>query len=167
MKTISRTEVFDEDPKRVFAAIDDLGVTGSHMTGSSAMMMGSKLKLEYFSKNKTGPGTKYRWTGRMMGIPMDFTVEVSKWIAGKEKSWETIGPAHLIIYLWYRMLLTIESSGYTTVAHLSITYRRPDGFFNRIISFMFADLYCNWCLKKMLGDARKALSKEQTAAVAR
>ncbi len=38
--------------------IDDLGVTGMHMTKSS-MMMGSKLNLEYLTENHTGPGSKY------------------------------------------------------------------------------------------------------------
>jgi hypothetical protein len=165
MKTLTRTEIFDEDPKRVFASIDDLGVTGSHMTGSSAMMMGSKLNLEYLSENKTGPGTKYRWTGKMMGIPMDFTVEVTKWIQGKEKSWETVGPSRLIIYSWYQMTLKLEPDGFATVAHLSITYEKPTGFFNKIISFLFADWYCHWCLRKMLGDARQALAKDRTNAI--
>jgi len=43
-------------------------------------------------------GSKYRWTGRMMGLKMDFTVTVTKWVAGIEKVWETIGEAKMIIY---------------------------------------------------------------------
>ena len=55
MKTISRTEYFVATPSQVFKAIDDLGVTGMHMTESSMMMMGSKLDLEFLTSNKTGP----------------------------------------------------------------------------------------------------------------
>jgi hypothetical protein len=100
----------------------------------------------------------------MMGIPMDFTVEVTKWIHGRKKSWETVGNASLIIYSWYRMTLIVdETRDNKTLAHLSITYRKPKGFLNRIISFLFADWYCNWCLRKMLGDARKTIALKHLA----
>jgi len=79
------------------------------MTNSSmVMMMGSKVHLSYLTKNKTGLGSIYRWTGSMMGMKMDFTVEVTKWIEGTEKVWETIGPTKLIIYSWYRMNLMVR-----------------------------------------------------------
>ena len=108
MKTIKRTEIYNAPAEKVFSCIDDLGVTGMHMTKSSAMMMGSKLKLEYLTANHTGLGSKYRWTGTMMGMKMDFTVEVTKWIEGVEKIWETIGEAKMIIYSWYRMHLFVN-----------------------------------------------------------
>lgn len=98
MKSINRIETYNATPEQVFKTIDDLGVTGMHMTRSSMMMMGSKLNLEFLTENHTGLGSRYRWTGKMMGLKMDFTVEVTKWISGKEKIWETIGEAKLIIY---------------------------------------------------------------------
>lgn len=162
MKSIERTEVYDATPERVFKCIDDLGVTGTHMTKSSAMMMGSKLNLEYLTEKHTGMGTKYRWTGKMMGMPMDFTVEVTKWIEGKEKIWETIGQPRMIIYSWYRMhLITAPKLNNGTEAALSIRYEKPKGFFNKILCFLFADWYCAWCLNQMLGDAKKMLCSGQ------
>jgi len=157
MKTISRIEKYNARPLQVFRCIDDLGVTGSHMTQSSGMMMGSKLHLNYLTKNKTGLGSKYRWTGKMMGLKMDFTVEVTKWIESKEKVWETVGPTKLIIYSWYRMQLIVNGTADGTEAELSITYKKPDGFINKILCFLFADWYCRWCLEKMLGDAKKTV----------
>ena len=91
MKTIKRIEIFNAPAEKIFDHLDDLGVTGMHMTQSSAMMMGSKLHLEFLTENHTGLGYKYRWTGKMVGMKMDFTVEVTKWIEGVEKTWETIG----------------------------------------------------------------------------
>jgi hypothetical protein len=161
MKTLSRTETFKATPELVFKTIDDLGVTGMHMTNSSMMMMGSKLKLEFLTTNKTGVGSRYRWTGKMIGLMMDFTVEVTKWINGVEKVWETIGNAQLIIYSWYRMKLQVNETNGTTEAELSISYEKPKGFFNRILCFFLADWYCRWCLKKMLGDAKKVIEKLQ------
>lgn len=157
MKTISRTEIYQATPERVFKTIDDLGVTGMHMTKSSMMMMGSKLQLEFLTQHHTGLGSRYRWTGAMMGFEMDFTVEVTRWIEGREKIWETIDDPKLIIYSWYRMELHVRPSGNGTKAELSITYEKPRGFLNRVISFFLADWYCRWCLRKMLGDAGKNL----------
>lgn len=157
MKSINRIETYNATPEQVFKTIDDLGVTGMHMTRSSMMMMGSKLNLEFLTENHTGLGSRYRWTGKMMGLKMDFTVEVTKWISGKEKIWETIGEAKLIIYSWYRMQLIILPTLNGCKAELSISYEKPKGFFNKILSFLFAGWYCKWCLKHMLGDAKKSL----------
>lgn len=132
MKIISSTYYFNAAPHTVFHTIDDLGVTGGHMTKSSTMMMGSKLHLEYLTNHHIGLNTKYHWTGKMMGIPMDFTVLVTKWISGKEKIWETIGESKLIIYSWYRMSLKLEPVANQTKAVLSIAYKRPNGFFNKL-----------------------------------
>ena len=157
MKTITRTEIYESPPDKVFHSLDDLGVTGMHMTKSSAMMMGSKLQLQYLTESHIGPGTTYRWTGNMTGMKMDFTVKVTKWIEGVEKVWETIGEAKMIIYSWYRMHLLLTIKGGITEAELSITYKRPKGWLFNILSFLFADWYCRWCLKNMLDDAKKEL----------
>ena len=162
MKTISKIETYKASPEKVFHYIDDLGVTGMHMTQSSAMMMGSKLNLEYLTPNHTGPGSRYRWTGTMMWMKMDFTVEVTKWIPGVEKTWETIGEAKMIIYSWYRMHLQVAQKDNLTLAELSITYEKPKGWVLKVISFLFADLYCRWCLKNMLRDAGHSVNNDHS-----
>jgi len=164
MKTLERTQTYYASAKDVFSSIDNLGVTGMHMTQSSPMMGGSKLNLEFLTANHTGVGSKYRWTGKMMWMPMDFTVEVIKWNPPEEKIWETIGETKIIIYSWYRMHLQVMPISDGTQAELSITYEKPKGFFNKILSYLFADWYCHWCLKKMLGDARGSL-EENTGAI--
>ncbi len=127
------------------------------MTKSSMMMMGGKLNLEFLTKNHTGLGSRYRWTGKTMGMKMDFTVEVTKWVKDEEKIWETVGKAELIIYSWFRMHLKVFPIINGTTAKLSISYKKPKGWFNEILSFLFADWYCNRCLKRILEDAKKHL----------
>lgn len=158
MKTIIKTETYQAAPGKVFHYLDDLGVTGMHMTQSSPMMMGSKLKLEYLTPHHTGPGTRYRWSGTMMGMKMDFTVEVTKWMPGVEKTWETIGEAKMIIYSWYRMHFQLSQEGNFTITKLSITYEKPNGWLLKVISFLLADWYCRWCLRNMLRDAGHAVN---------
>ena len=162
MKTIRRWKIYNAPPEKVFVYLDDLGVTGMHMTKSSAMMMGSKLRLQYLTTNHTGPGSKYRWTGKMLGMNMDFTVEVTRWNRGVEKVWETIGEAKMIIYSWYRMHLKLWKNEDKTVAELSITYEPPKGWFFKMVSFLVAAWYCNWCLKNMLDDTQKFLELRKT-----
>jgi hypothetical protein len=161
MKTITKTKTFNAPKEVVFQNLDDLGVTGSHMTHSSIMMMGSKLKLTWLTQRHNGLGSKYRWTGEMMGLTMDFTVIVTKWIESREKIWETIGECKLILYSWYRMSLNIEPGNDGTTAHLSITFRRPKPFLFKLLSFCFADLYCIWCLNKMLGAVEMRMTEKQ------
>jgi hypothetical protein len=165
MKTLSRIEKYNASPAQVFRYIDDLGVTGMHMTESSMMMMGSKLHLNFLTENKTGLGSRYRWTGSMMGLKMDFTVAVTKWIDGKEKTWETVGQTKMIIYSWYRMNLVVRTIESLTEAELSISYEKPHGFINKVLSFLFADWYCRWCLRQMLGDAKEAVEENIKASL--
>jgi predicted ATPase len=161
MKTIKRVQNYYAPAEKVFSYLDSLTVTGMHMTKSSPMMMGSKLHLEYLTVNRTGLGTKYRWSGTMMWMPMEFTVEVTKWVEGVEKVWETIGEAKMIIYSWYRMHLLVYPKENSTQAELSITYEKPKGWFAKIISFFVADWYCNRCLKNMLSDTDIAIRNEK------
>lgn len=157
MKTLSRIETFKSTPEKVFQCLDDLGVMGMHMTKSSMPMMGGKLNLEFITPHHTGLGSKYRWTGNVMWMAMDFTVEVTKWIQGKEKTWKTIGDPKVIIYSWYRMHLMVSEAPNSTQAELSISYEKPKGWFNKVICFLLGDWYCRWCLKHMLGDCKNTL----------
>ena len=157
MKTIKKIKSYQASSEAVFDCIDDLSVTGMHMTESSMPMMGGKMNLEYLSPNKTGLNTKYRWTGKVLGMSLDFTVLVTRWVKGREKSWETTGVTRMIIYSWFRMDLAVEGDHQQSTAHLSISYKRPRGFLNNILSFLLADWYCRWCLKNMLNDTEKKL----------
>ena len=71
----------------------------------------------------------------MMGFTMDFIVVVSKWIKDKEKVWETIGEAKMIILGWYQMRLLILPKGENTNAELCIAYTNPKNIFFKIIAF--------------------------------
>ncbi|MEO7482449.1 MAG: SRPBCC family protein [Ferruginibacter sp.] len=163
MKNLQKEIIIQALPEKVFAYMDNINNTGMHMTKSSKPMMGSKLELKQLSENATGLNSKFRWYGKMMGFTMDFTVVVTKWIKDKEKVWETIGQAKMIILGWYRMHLVILSSpgGPNTEVELSITYTKPKNIFFKFIAFFLAPLYANWCLNNMLQDSKKTLEANQ------
>ncbi|MEO8149142.1 MAG: SRPBCC family protein [Bacteroidia bacterium] len=157
MKNLTKDIIIYSSPEKVFAYMDNIGNTGMHMTKSSMPMMGSKLELKQLSENEAGLNSKFRWTGKMMGFSMDFTVVVTKWIRDKEKVWETIGEAKMIILGWYQMRLVISPEGENTKAELSIAYTKPKDVFFKVIAFFLAPLYANWCLNNMLNDSKKNL----------
>lgn len=157
MKSKSKNIFIHASPEEVFAQMDDFSKTGMHMSESSMMMMGSKLRLEQLSPNATGLNAKYRWYGKMMGMTMDFTEVVMKWMPPKLKEWETIGDAQIIIMRWYRMGFETVPAKNGTMVTMSIAYEPPKGWFYRLLSFLFGGLYCNWCLNNMLNDTKQAL----------
>lgn len=140
----------------VFSFMDDIRNTGKHMTESSGAMAGSKLKIEWLSENKTGLGTKYRWTGKVVGMKMDFTVEVTQWIKSTEKTWGTVGFAKMIVIDWFemRLLTTSEKNGFTK-AYLEIDYTKHKS----ILGFFLGKWYSKWCVKSMLKDTKKHFKK--------
>ncbi len=159
MKTKTKNILIHSTVDKVFAQMDDFSKTGMHMSESSMMMMGSKLKLEQLSSNPTGVGAKYRWYGKMMGMIMDFSETVTKWQPPKLKEWETIGDAKMIIMSWYRMWFEITPAENGTIVKISISYLLPKLWYYKILLFFFARWYCNWCLNNMLNDTKKELEK--------
>ena len=158
MKTKSRNILINSTPPKVFALMDDFSKTGMHMSESSMMMMGSKLNLEQLSTNATGIGATYRWYGKMMGMTIDFKETVSKWEFPIAKKWETIGDAKIIIISWYKMWFNIEGNDGSSIVTLHISYLPPKQWYFRILSFLFANWYCNWCLKNMLESIKQKFS---------
>lgn len=159
MKKLKR-EIFINAPVgRVFSLMDDLARTGMHMSERSMAMMGSRLKLERLPGPEKGVGATFRWTGRVLGLPLDFTETVIYWRENDEKVWETTGAPKMIILGWYRMRLFTEARKRGTLVSLEIEYTPPGGFFYRLLSALFARWYANWCLSRMLSDAKLSLEK--------
>lgn len=153
-----REMIINGSQEEVFAFIDDIRNTGKHMTENSGAMAGSKLSIEWLSNYKTGLGTKYRWKGKVVGMKMDFTVEVSKWIEGKEKVWGTVGNAKMIVIDWFEMELVMapEKDG-NSKAKLGINYTKHRG----VWGFLLGKWYSKWCVKSMLRDTKKHFEKHE------
>ena len=157
MKTKSKSLTISSSPQRVFDQMDDFSKTGMHMSESSMMMMGSKLQLEQLSHNAAGIGSAYLWFGKMMGMTIDFSQQVTKWEPPLRKEWETNPNAKIIIMSWYKIGFEIIGSDHTSTVTLSIRYLPPKEWYFKILSFLFANWYCNWCLNNMLNDTKQKL----------
>lgn len=86
MSTLNRSVTIEAPAERVFDYVDDIRNLARHMSESRSMpMMGSKLKLEIMTTELTGVGAVYRYSGRMMGLTIDFSETVTKHVPGREK----------------------------------------------------------------------------------
>jgi len=165
MKTVSETVEIRAPAQEVFAHIDDIRNVGLHMTEQSSMaMMGSKLKVEVLSREPTGLGATYRYSGKMMGLTLDFSESVTKYVPNHEKVWHTIGEPRLLIISSYEMRLAVEpqspSSSRLTV---SIAYDLPRSGFWRVLGILLAGWYSRWCLGRMCQDTKRALEARDRA----
>ena len=149
----------DAPPAAVFAWIDDPRNTGWHMSRPSMAMLGSVLQTEQISPNATGLGATYRSHGRVMGLPLDFTGVVSRWVPQEEKIWRSIGEPRLIVIGAFEMRLTItpESGGSRLTA--GIEYTLPKSWAGRLLGRVLARPYSRWCLRRICRDAKSALEK--------
>jgi hypothetical protein len=101
MAMLSRSVMIEAPAERVFAYVDDIRNLARHMSESRSMpMMGSKLKLEIMTPEPTGVGAVYRYSGRMMGLTIDFSGQCPN-TSRREKVWRTIGKPELLIIAGY------------------------------------------------------------------
>lgn len=127
MPVLSRSATIEAPAERVFAYVDDIRNLARHMSERGSMpMMGSKLSLDIVTAAQTGLGATYRYNGRIMGLAIDFSETVTRYEAGREKIWRTIGEPRLLIIDSYEMAVRVEAL--TDVASrltFSIDYQLP------------------------------------------
>jgi hypothetical protein len=159
MITVAETVDIQAPAEQVFAYVDDIRNVGWHMTERSSMaMMGSRLGLEILSEQPTGLGATYRYSGTMMGLSLDFSESVTRYIPNREKVWRTIGEPRLLIISSYEMRLAVEPlSAASSRLTISIAYELPRSAFWRIVGRLLAGPYSRWCLRQMVEDAKRAL----------
>ena len=159
MIMVAETVDIQAPAEQVFAYVDDIRNVGWHMTERSSMaMMGSRLELEIVSEQSTGLGATYRYSGTMMGLSLDFSESVTRHIPNREKVWRTIGQPRLLIISSYEMRLAVEPlSAASSRLTISIAYELPRSAFWHIVGRMLAGPYSRWCLRQIVGDAKRAL----------
>lgn len=162
MPQLSRTTVISAPADQVFAYVDDMRNLSRHMSENPSMpMMGSKLKLEFVTPEPTGVGATYRYTGKMLGLVLDFSETVTTYIAGREKIWNTIGNPQLLILRGYEMRVLVEPvTPATSKLTISIDYELPKPGVWRIAGWLLADAYSRWCLSSMVDGSKRDLERQ-------
>jgi hypothetical protein len=165
MRTVSEIVDIQVPAETVFAYVDDIRNVGWHMTERSSMpMFGSRLKLDILSEKPTGLGATYRYSGRLLGLSLDVSESVTKYVPNREKIWRTIGHPRLLIIASYEMRIAVEplSAGSSRLT-ISIAYDLPRSPIWRLVGRLLAGPYSRWCLRQMVGDAKRALESPHLA----
>ena len=161
MPKLSRAASVAVPSERVFTYVDDIHNLARHMSESRSMpMMGSKLRLEIVSAEPTGVGATYRYIGQLLGLELDFSEAVTKYVAGREKIWHTIGNPKLLIMRGYQMRVLVEPvTPATSNLIISIDYELPVSGFWRVAGWLLADVYSRWCLTGMVDGSKRDLEE--------
>src|SRR4029453_839428 len=102
MTTLTETVQIRAPAETVFAHVDDIRNLGWHMTGRSSMaVVGARLRLDVLSDQPTGLAATYRYSGTVMGLSIDFSESVTKYLPPREKVWRTIGEPRLLLLALY------------------------------------------------------------------
>jgi hypothetical protein len=144
-------------PARVFAWLDDPRNTGWHMSRPSLAMLGGALRVERLSAMATGEGATYRSWGRVLGLRIDFTTTVVRWVADREKIWRTIGDPRLIVIGHFEMRFGIGPVDGGARLTMGLGYGLPSRGCGWLLGLALATPYAKWCLRRMCRDARAAL----------
>ncbi len=147
----------------VFDFLDDQSNLSMHMSKPSPMMLGTTMRIYMDELQTRTVGSKFGFTGRILGIPL----AVDEVVVGREppsrKIWETLGQPRLWVIGRYKMgfELTPEPSG--TRVWVYIDYDRPPAGLPRLLGRLFGRMYARWCTRQMVVDAQRHFADAGTA----
>ena len=156
-RRLEETTTVPAPPARVFAWFDDPRNTGWHMSRPSLAMLGGALRVDQLSAMATGVGATYRSWGRVLGLRIDFTTTVVRWVADREKIWRTIGAPRLIVIGHFEMRVGVDPVDRGARVIMTLDYELPSRGFGRLLGSALAAPYAKWCLRRMCRDARTVL----------
>ena len=140
--------------KDVFSYVDDFSRFSSHMSQSSAMMMGGSMEYSFDAARGEAPGSHVRMKGRIMGIELFLEEVVTEREPPQHKAWETIGSPRLLVIGGYRLGFDITDGNNTSELRVFIDYDLPTALASRWLGYLFGKMYAKWCVQEMVSGAR-------------
>lgn len=134
-------------PEEVFAFADDHSKFSAHMSGSSWMMLGSKMTTATDAERGQNVGSHITMTGNVLGIQLSLDEVVVERIPPWEKAWETVGTPRLLVIGAYRMGFRVLRHDRGAVLTVFIDYDLPANL--RWLGSLFGRMYARWCVKQM------------------
>lgn len=147
--------------REIFPYVDDFSRLSSHMSQSSAMMMGGKMDMSFDDARGQAIGSHVRMKGRIMGIDLFLEEVVTERDPPRHKAWETIGSPRLLVIGSYRLGFDIIDGSDTSVLRVFIDYNLPPA--SRWLGHLFGKMYARWCVQQMVKGARDHFAALGTA----
>jgi hypothetical protein len=153
------TGAIDAPAETVFEFLDDQSNLSSHMSESSWMMLGSTLDIHMDERRTRSVGSKFGFTGRILGIPLSVDETVTSREPPLSKTWETIGEPNLWVIGRYKMGFELSPRPAGTMLRVFIEYLRPWSGLPRLLGLFFGGTYARWCTRQMVTDAQKHFAR--------
>jgi Polyketide cyclase / dehydrase and lipid transport len=151
--------------EKVFAYVDDPTRLASHMSKSSWMMGGSRMRIELDDDRGQRVGSRIRMSGRIFGLRLSLEEVVIDYNFPHRKVWETTGTPKLLVVGHYRMGFEIGSRDIGSFLRVYIDYSLPHGVLTRRLGYLLGPVYARWCTQQMAKDTVKhfALSEQSVS----
>ena len=143
-------------PTATYEFLDDQSNLSAHMRQSSGMMLGSSMDIHMEADHTRRVGSKFGFTGRVLGVPLQVDEVVTSREPPLSKTWETTNEPRLWVIGRYMMGFELSPPGTAgTTLRVYIRYDLPVGRFTRLLGHMFGRFYADWCTRRMVVDAQK------------
>ena len=149
------TALVEAPTDAVFAYVDDHARLSAHMSESSWMMGGGRMKIELDDGRGQRVGSRLRLKGKVFGIQLSVEEVVTDRNPPYRKVWETIDSPKLLVIGHYRMGFEITPRGKGSLLRVYIDYELPELAPARWLGYLFARYYAAWCTQRMVDDAVK------------
>lgn len=134
----------------VFAFVDDHARFSSHMSQSSWMMGGGRMRVELDDLGGRAVGSHIKLGGKVLGIRLFLDEVVTHRNAPTGKVWETVGTPRLLVIGSYRMGIVISGDYRRSRLKVFIDYELPRNWRTRWLGWLFSGIYATWCVRQML-----------------
>jgi hypothetical protein len=149
-----------QDAAAVFDFLDDQANLSAHMSRSSGMMLGSTMNIHMEPDHTRRVGSRFGFTGRVLGVPLEVDEIVTGRVPPSSKTWETTSEPKLWVIGSYQMGSELMPRGDHTTLRVYIRYDLPASGLPRVLGHLFGRFYAQWCTRKMVDDAREHFSRE-------
>jgi hypothetical protein len=147
--------IIDADAATVFEFLDDQANLSAHMSQSSGMMLGTSMDIQMEPDHTRRVGSKFGFTGRLLGVPLLVHEVVTDRMPPHSKTWETVGEPRLWVIGKYQMSFELEDIGPSrSTLTVLINYQLPISWMPRLLGLLFGRAYARWCTRRMVADAR-------------
>jgi hypothetical protein len=140
-------------PDEVFSRLDDQTRLAAHMEKPSAMMGGGRMTYEFDEGRGQAIGSHIKMGGSAFGVSLYVDEVVVERAPPGRKLWRTVGATRLLIMGPYEMGFEIQPDATGSRLRVWIDYDLPKGLFGRLLGFLFAGFYAQWCVGRMVADA--------------
>lgn len=149
-----------DEPKEIFAYIDDHKGFSSHMTKPSWIMGGGNMVVTTDEGNGQRIGSHIRLTGKAFGINLYLDEVITEYKPPHLKSWETVGVPKLLVIGSYKMGIEIKEIKDGSNLRIYINYQLPKT--NTWIGILLSKPYAKWCVFQMINGVNKRFAKEDS-----